>query len=252
MIVGIDRKTFDYQPKRCGDDEVIAKELLAIAEKHPRHGFQKSFDLLRLAGHPWNHKRVYRIYCELQLNLKIKPKKRLAPRTKKTLVVPDALNIRWSLDYMSDVLMNGLRFRTANVIDDSNREALGIEVSRSLPATKITAWLDRLADKKGYPREIRVDNGPENISKHFVSWAQSHAINIVYIQPGKPAQNAYIERFNRTYREDVLDMYLFESIEHVKHLTREWLLYYNQKRPHQALGALPPVMFADKYLGGRL
>lgn len=153
---------------------------------------------------------------------------------------------------MGDVLMNGLRFRTANVIDDANREAIGIEISRSLPATKIAAWLDKLANKKGYPRQIRVDNGPENISKHFVNWAKSHDIQIVYIQPGKPAQNAYIERFNRTYREDILDMYLFESIEHVKQLTNEWGIHYNQKRPHQALGAIPPQQFADKFLGGRL
>jgi len=131
-------------------------------------------------------------------------------------------------------------------------EALGIEVSRSLPSPRITAWLDRLASKRGYPKAIRVDNGPENISKHFVTWAKFHDIEVVFIQPGKPAQNAYIERFNRTYREDILDMYLFESIDHVKQLTKEWLVYYNEKRPHQALGALPPKVYAEKFLGGRL
>jgi len=250
--VAIDRKTFDYHPKRTTEDKNIAKELVLLTEAHPRHSFRKCFDLLRLAGYRWNHKRVYRIYCDLALNLRIKPKKRLAPRTKKTLKVPTTLNNCRSLDYMSDVLLNGLRFRTANVIDDANREALGIEVSRSLPANKITAWLDRLAARSGYPRAIRVDNGPENISKHFVNWAGSHYINIVYIQPGKPAQNAYIERFNRTYREDILDMYLFESIEHVKQLTKEWLVYYNENRPHQALNALPPKVFAEQFLGGRL
>jgi len=250
--VAIDRKSYDYQPKRAGEDETIAKALVSLAQQHPRHGFKKCFDLLRLAGQGWNHKRVYRIYCELQLNLRIKPKKRLAPRTKKTLAVPETLNSCWSLDYMSDVLMNGLRFRTANVIDDANREALGIAVSRSLPARKITAWLDRLAARNGYPRAIRVDNGPENLSRHFVSWAALHNIKIIYIQPGKPAQNAYIERFNRTYREDILDMYLFESVEHVTQLTNEWLIYYNENRPHQALEALPPKAYAQKFLGARL
>ncbi len=144
-IVAIDRKTFDYEPQRACGDKLIAEKLTVLSHQHPRHGFKKFFDLLRLAGHEWNHKRVYRIYCELQLNLRIKPKKRLAPRTKETLVAPNKLNTCWSLDYMSDVLRNGLRFRTANVIDDANREAMGIEVSRRLPAKRITTWLDELA-----------------------------------------------------------------------------------------------------------
>ncbi len=250
--MAIDRKTFDYKPRRAFSDQQIANELVRLAEQHSRHGFKKFFDLLRLAGHGWNHKRVYRIYCELQLNLRIKPKKRLAPRMKEKLIMPKKLNECWSLDYMSDALGNGLKFRTANVVDDANREALGINVSRSLPARRITAWLDCLAVEYGYPRSIRVDNGPENVSTHFKKWAASHDIQLIFIQPGKPAQNAYIERFNRTYREDILDVYLFESIEHVKALTREWLRYYNEKRPHQALNALPPKIYAEKFLGGRL
>jgi len=153
------------------------------------------------------------VYCDLRLNLKIKPKKRLTPQTPVTLAQPQDINHCWSLDFMSDALTSGRRIRTANVIDDFNREALGILVSFSLTSRRITRWLDQLALKRGYLNRIRVGNGPENISHHFQDWAKSHGIFVHYIQPGKPAQNAYIERFNRSYREAVLDMYLFDSLQ---------------------------------------
>jgi putative transposase len=187
----------------------------------------------------------------LGLNLKIKPKKRLATRTKVSLEQPNHLNQCWSLDYMSDALVSGQRFRTANVIDDCNRAVLGILAAYSLPAQRITNWLDRLAESKGYPEVIRVDNGPENISKHFQAWANERNIKIRYIQPGKPAQNAYIERFNRTYREAVLDMYLFKNIQDVQQLTNTWIKHYNEERPHEALNNLTP-MFFEKQLQQRL
>lgn len=159
-----------------------------------------------------------------------------------TLVQPKKANDIWSLDYMSDALLDGRRFRTANVIDDYRRECLGIHVSFSLPAIKITQWLDGIAEQRGYPSAIRVDNGPENISGCFKKWAQTHGIQILFIQPGKPAQNAYIERFNRTYRDAVLDRYLFDHIEEVRAYTLEWLEHYNYERPHQALGMQPPIL----------
>lgn len=193
----------------------------------------------------FNHKRVYRIYCDLSLNLKIKPKKRLAPRTKIKLAQPENINQCWSLDFMSDALNNGRRIRTANVIDDCNREALGILVSFSLTSKRITRWLDQIAASRGYPNRIRVDNGPENISHHFQSWAKSRGIIIQYIQPGKPAQNAYIERFNRSYREEVLDMYLFRSIVEAQNITNNWLKYYNEERPHESLNRLAPKSFIN-------
>lgn len=145
---------------------------------------------------------------------------------------------------MHDVLESGRKFRVANVIDDYRRQCLGIKLSFSLPATVITDWLDRIATKRGYPAAIRVDNGPENISKHFQSWANTHRIKIIYIQPGKPAQNAYIERFNRTYREAILDMYSFDSLSEAKDLTHEWIKHYNYERPHQSLNMQPPMLAA--------
>lgn len=225
---------------------MLKRLLQRLSKQYPRYGFDKLYSILRQQGYLFNHKRIYRLYCELGLNLKIKPKKRLAPRTKVTLQAPAAPNRCWSLDYMSDALSNGRRFRTANVIDDCHRGGLGILVSFSLPATRITRWLDRVAEKQGYPNMIRVDNGPENLSHHFQAWANKHAIQIRYIQPGKPAQNAYIERFNRTYREAVLDMYLFRNIQEVQKITNNWLAHYNNDRPHKALNNLTPRDFVQR------
>ena len=219
---------------------MIATLLQKLASKYPHYGFSMLFGLIRQQGHRYNHKRVYRLYCELKLNLKRKPKKRLAPRTAQVLEQPERLNTCWSLDYMTDRLNNGRRFRTANVIDDCNRECLGITASLSLPSVRVTDWLDKIAHQRGYPKYIRVDNGPENIAKHFRKWAEKYGIEIKYIQPGKPSQNGYIERFNRSYREAILDRYLFVSIQHVQLLTDEWLEHYNGERPHQALGMQTP------------
>lgn len=245
-VANIDRKTYRYQPKKKQDDKVIENLLKTLSAQYPTYGFQKLFNLIRFKNYFFNHKRVYRIYCDLSLNLKIKPKKRLAPRTKVTLEQPEKVNQCWSLDFMSDALINGRRIRTANVIDDYNRGALGILVSFSLTSKRITQWLVQLALFRGYPSRIRVDNGPENISHHFRNWAKSHAIFIQYIQPGKPAQNAYIERFNRTYREAVLDMYLFRSIQEVQNISNTWLKHYNEERPHESLNNQSPINYIKK------
>lgn len=245
-VMNIDRKTYRYESKKKQGDEMIKALLKSYAAQYPRYGFQKMFDLIRLKGHIFNHKRVYRLYTELGLNLRIKPKKRLDPRIKIALIEPRQLNECWSLDFMSDALLNGRRIRTANVIDDCNREALGILVSFSLPAQKITRWLDNVAYSRGYPQRIRVDNGPENISHHFQDWAKSHGIIIQYIQPGKPAQNAYIERFNRSYREGVLDLYLFHDVSEVQQMTNHWLQHYNEERPHEALNGNTPRGFINQ------
>lgn len=225
---------------------MIERLLKTLSAQYPTYGFKKLFTLIRLKDYSFNHKRVYRIYCDLKLNLKIKPKKRLASRTKIKLLQPEKINQCWSLDFMSDALMNGRRIRTVNVIDDCNREAIGILASFSLTSKRVTKWLDQLAILRGYPKRIRVDNGPENISRHFQSWAKQHGIVIQYIQPGKPAQNAYIERFNRTYREAVLDMYLFKSIQEVQKITNNWLRHYNEERPHEALNNQTPINFINK------
>ena len=180
----------------------------------------------------------------MALHLKRKAKKRLPARTAQPLVVPGRANQTWSLDFMSDSLSNGRTFRTLNVIDDFNREALWIEVDTFLPAERVVRVLETLLSERTTPCSIRMDNGPELISQRLESWAQERHIELLHIQPGKPAQNAYIERFNRTFREDVLDAYLFDDLEEVRTITERWLEDYNTIRPHEALKGISPRQFA--------
>lgn len=153
------------------------------------------------------------------------------------------MNTTWSMDFMHDVLDNSRKFRVLNVIDDYNREAIAVEASHSFPAQRVVDTLDRLTLFKGKPEVIRVDNGTEFTSRTFVQWCQTKKISIQYIQPGKPTQNAYIERFNRTYREDVLDAYIFDHINEVKQLSEEWRIDYNQNHPHKALKGMSPLQY---------
>lgn len=217
-----------------------------MVRKYPRRGFRKFYDELRLEGKHWNHKRVYRVYCEMGLNLRKKPKKRLPSRDSKPLIQPILINECWSMDFMSDATTDGRKLRTFNVIDDFNREALAVKIARSWPAKKIIIVLNEIALWRGYPKTIRTDNGPEFIAKDFVAWAKSHGIELHYIQSGKPAQNGYIERFNRTYREDILDMYLFENLKEIEEITEKWLHNYNNDRPHESLQNMPPKVFMTK------
>lgn len=241
--LSISRCSFYYQAKRIDDSEIIAI-LTNLAEQYPRYGFRKLFKRLRHLGHSWNHKRVYRVYCGLKLNLRRrKGKKRLPSRHPEPLTVPPKANDSWSMDFMSDNLYSGRSFRTFNVIDDYNRELLAIEVDTSLPSERIIRVLDRIAAYRGYPKQIRQDNGPEFISQKLELWAEQHNIKLEFIKPGKPTQNAFIERFNRTYRNEILDTYLFNSLTEVREITDTWIDEYNYERPHEALNDLPPKTY---------
>lgn len=214
--------------------------------KHARWGFWKCFDRLRLEGHCWNHKRVHRVYCAMRLNLPRRTKKRLPLRLRQPLQAPTAHNRIWAADFMHDALYRGRSFRTFNVIDESNREALAIEVGTSISAIRVTRVLDQVIELYGKPQALRIDNGPEFTSGWFQQWCEQRGITPLYIQPGKPDQNAFIERFNRSYRNEVLNLYVFESLEQVQLLTDEWLSGYNHERPHDSLGRVPPLTFMPR------
>ena len=156
------------------------------------------------------------------------------------MAIPQGPNQRWSLDFMSDALENGRRFRVLNVIDDFNREGLGIEVDFSLPAERVIRSLEQIIEWRGKPRSIRCDNGPEYISGKLSAWADKQDIKLAFIQPGKPQQNAYIERYNRTVRYDWLAQYLFDSTEEVQDYATRWLWHYNHERPNMGLGGITP------------
>ena len=194
-----------------------------------------------MKGFGWNHKRVYRIYRELELNLRIKPRKRLVREKPEALQVPEAINGTWSMDFMHDQLSDGRGIRLFNVIDDFNREGLGMEIDFSLPTERVIRALNQIIEWRGKPNAIRCDNGPEYISHQFLAWAEKQGIKIEHIQPGNPQQNAYVERYNRTVRYDWLSHYLFESIQEVQDFATRWLWIYNHERPNMALGGITPI-----------
>ncbi len=240
---GISQTCYRYRPKLSAENELIADWLLRLTGARRNWGFGLCFLHLRnVKGFGWNHKRVYRIYCALELNLRIKPKKRLKRDTPEPLVVPEAPNQVWSMDFMADQLWDGRSFRTLNVLDDFNREGLGIEVDFSLPAERVARTLDRIIEWRGRPDAIRVDNGPEYISGTLQNWAENRGIDIGYIQPGKPQQNAYVERYNRTVRQEWLGQYIFETIEEVQDHATRWLWTYNNERPNMGIGGITPAM----------
>lgn len=241
LCLGISTSCFHYKAELSGENVQVADWLLRLTTAHRRWGFGLCFLYLRnVKGFGWNHKRVYRIYRELELNLRIKPKRRIKRDKPDALSVPELINQVWSIDFMSDSLSNGRSIRTFNVLDDYNREGLAIDVDLSLPSSRVIRSLEQIIEWRGKPASIRCDNGPEYISQELTNWANKQKITLIYIQPGKPTQNAYIERFNRTVRHEWLDLYAFESIAQAQMLATKWLWQYNNERPNTAIGGIPP------------
>lgn len=243
-VAGISRSSYAYTHKRI-DDDAVMDAILALVERHPRWGFPKLRKRLRRLGHAWNHKRIYRVYRALRLNMRRKAKRRLPSRHPRPLMVPAKVNVCWSMDFMSAVLRHGHRFRTFNVVDDFNREVLTIDVNSGITAERVVTMLERVIVWRGAPDIIRVDNGSEFTSGAFTEWAADNDIEVDFIQPGCPYQNSYIERFNRTYREDVLDLYLFETLQEVREITDEWVEIYNYERPHDSLNDMTPKEYLE-------
>lgn len=246
-VVRLSRAAYYRPPHDAAHrDAVVIDALTAVVERHGRWGFWKCFDRLRAQGQTWNHKRVHRVYCALRLNLPRRTSRRVPKRVRQPLDAPPQLNHTWALDFMSDTLYDGRRVRLLTVIDEGNREALDIVVGTSLPSLRVTRVLEALALVHGAPAAVRVDNGPEFLAQSFVEWCAAHQTAIHHIQPGKPDQNAYIERFNRTYRTEVLNAHLFESLDELQALTDTWLRVYNEERPHDSLGRVPPLTFLPR------
>jgi putative transposase len=230
------------------DAELIAA-LAGLVEDRPSRGFWKCRKLLRRSRPEWNHKRIYRVYKAMHLNLRRAAKRRLPKRERVPLYVPRLPDTVWSADFVSDALACGRRFRTFNVVDDFNREALHIEVDTSITSQRLVRIFEQLQRDHGLPQVLRTDNGPEFLGEAFVQWAKANGMAIQYIQPGKPNQNAYVERFNRTFREELLDQHLFLRLEDVREAVYWWMIEYNEQRPHDSLGDLTPLEHRQQVAG---
>jgi putative transposase len=249
-LVGVSRNGFYRPNQEPSGERQLEDHLRTLAEKHPCWGFWKLFVRFRktYAGGVVNHKRLYRVYRKLGLNLKRKVRQRLPERIKQPLRVPTQPNQVWSMDFMGDVLVDGRKFRTFNVIDDFNREGLCIEVDFSFAAGRIVGILERVTEQYGIPEMIRSDNGPEFIGEKLDVWAKGKKIDLGFIQPGCPTQNAFIERFNGSFRREVLDAYLFTNLRQIRELSQQWLQIYNSERPHDSLDHLTPDEFKQRHL----
>lgn len=240
-VVSLPRSMYYYRTSR--NDHAVIDKLRELAEKYPTEGQDLYYSRIRQQGIGWNYKRVRRVYLLLGMNRRRKTRRRVPARVKLPLLVPEQANQVWSMDFMNDVLTSKRKFRTLNIMDDYNRQAIAVEAAHSMPAVRVTQILEQTIREQGKPTVIRVDNGPEFISKEFKEWCKTKGINVQYIQPGRPMQNGYIERFNRTFRENILDAYLFDDLLQVQILAEEWMDDYNFRRPHEALGGLTPMAY---------
>lgn len=229
--------------RSCKDDSEVESKLQELAEKLPTSGFWKYYGRIRNEGIVWNHKRIRRVYRKMNLNIRRKRKRRVPARVREPLQQPLQMNHSWSMDFMHDTLESGRKVRLFNVIDDYNREGLAVDVDTSFAGEHVIRTLERIVHERGCPTQLRCDNGPEFISDVLVRWCEKKNIRIAYIQPGKPVQNAYIERFNGSVRRDVLDAYIFTDLAQMRIITEQWLDDYNNFRPHDALNGESPVPY---------
>ena len=245
-VVNFARSMYYYVPHPKTDRDVeIAEVLDKWSEEFPHYGFWMLYYRLRLFGYNWNHKPVYRVYKSLKLNLRRRPKRKLPKRDPIPMEVPDELDKVWSMDFCSDTLADGRKFRVLNVMDDFSREVLVAEVDTSLSSKRVIRVLNQLMLYRDKPEHIRVDNGPEFIAKAMEEWAEKHQINLAFIDPGKPTQNGFVERLNGTLRREVLDRFWFEDLQEARDKIDDWMIEYNRFRPHKGLGYLSPDLFVQ-------
>ena len=251
-LLGMSRSSCRYQPQpRFIGEEVLRKRLKALAAERRRFGYRRLTILLRREGWAVNHKRVYRLYRQEYLQVRKRLRKRTAGGERVPLALPGGPNERWSMDFMTDSLATGRRFRTLNVVDDYTRECLRIEVDTSLGGKRVARVLEGLRQERGSPQVIVVDHGPEFTSQALDRWAYQRGVKLHFIAPGKPAQNAYVESFNGKFRDECLNQHWFGDLEEVRGKIEAWRQDYNQQRPHSALGYRTPEEFAAQVAARR-
>jgi len=245
-LVGMSSSVLRYQ---CCDDgnDGLRGRLKELAGQHRRHGYRMLHSRLTLEGWAINVKRTYRIYREEGLMVRKRRRKKLPVTERQPLVRPNAPNEVWSMDFLFDELADGRRVKTLTVVDDCSKESVQIVADTSIPALYVTRVLDQVAAERGLPKVIRTDNGPEFAGRTMQEWAARNAIELRFIQPGKPVQNAYVESFNSRFRDECLSQHWFASLSHMRSVIDAWRDDYNHCRPHSALNYLPPAVYAARY-----
>ena len=244
-LLSISRSLFCYVSRR-GDVVPLRQRIGDIAATKRRYGYRRVYVCLRREGWPVNRKRVYRLYRELGLAVRRRKRKRIGMVERRPLPKPAAANQSWSMDFVSDGLADGRRLRCLTVVDDCTRECLALEVDTSITGTRVKAVMQRLAETRGLPRSITVDHGPEFEGQVLDAWAYAANVQLAFIRPGKPNENAYIESFNGKFRDECLNEHWFISMSHARRVIEAWRIEYNTERTHSSLGNLTPEEFATK------
>ena len=245
--MGISRSLYRYEPTRP-DDKTLIERLTALAGQKRRYGYRRLHVLLRREGWMINRKRTYRVYHAAGLMVRRRKRKRIAGVERQVKVLALAPNQSWSMDFVSDGFVDGRRLRCLNIVDDFTKECLAIEVDTSLPGRLVVSVLERLAESRGLPQSVTVDNGPEFVSKALDEWAYRKQLRLRFIEPGKPQQNAYIESFNGKFRDECLNEHWFLSMRHAREVISTWRQEYNDERPHSSLDYQTPNSFAENFL----
>ena len=242
QVLQLHRSVRRYQPCERNDD-ALKDRLKVLAQKYPRYGYLLLHGLLKQEGLVQNRKRTYRLYTEMGLQVRTKRRKKLN-RPRIPMAVPVAPNERWSLDFVSDQLANGRRFRILNVVDDYTRECVGQLVDVSISGAYMARYLTELGKVRGLPKTIVCDNGTEMTSKAMFFWSKEAGTKLHFIQPGKPTQNAFVESFNGKFRDSCLNQYWFRDLDDARHIINGWRKHYNEVWTQSSLGYHPPAVFA--------
>ena len=246
-LVQISRSLYRYR-SRLGSCTELRERIGDIAAQKRRYGYRRVYLRLKREGWVVNRKRVYRLYREAGLAVRRRKRKRIGLVERKPLPKPQAANLSWSMDFVSDGLADSRRVRCLNIVDDCTRECVAIEVDTSITGTRVKAVLDRLADTRGLPRSITVDHGPEFEGQVLDAWAYEKNVQLSFIRPGKPNENAYIESFNGKFRDECLNEHWFITMDQARRIIEAWRIEYNTERPHSSLGNLTPEEFAERSL----
>ncbi|HII4316018.1 TPA: IS3 family transposase [Vibrio parahaemolyticus] len=244
LLVGIQRASMRYQPQANREDDKLQARIKELALERRRFGYRRIHRLLRREGFDVNHKRVYRLYCELGLTVSKRRRRKSQCVEREPLLLPSVPNHTWSMDFVMDALSNGRRIKCLTIVDDYTKECLDIPVATGISGDEVVITLESIAAFRGYPEAIRTDQGPEFTGKALDQWAYQHGVILKLIQAGKPTQNAYIESFNGKFRDECLNEHWFRDLSHARDLISLWRMDYNENRPHSALGYLTPSEFA--------